>query len=87
MVHIGLRSLRKPVLIILADPSFLSRFLPLGTERFGTCVKLSFASSCRSTNPNCQCELWILGFCLEDQILRQPLQILEGKPLVEEVYL
>ncbi|TKC53049.1 hypothetical protein EI555_014643, partial [Monodon monoceros] len=40
----------------------------------------------RSTNPNCQCELWILGFYLEDQTLLQPLQILEGKPLVEEVY-
>lgn len=41
----------------------------------------------RPTNPNCQCKLWILGFCFKDQILLLPLQILEGKPLLEAVYL
>lgn len=65
----------------------VSSFYLCVTECSGVRIKLSLASLCRSTNPNCQCELWILGFCLEDQTLLQPLQILEGKALVEEVYL
>lgn len=87
MIQVGRPLAQKGSSILSADITFSLSFCLCGTECSETCIKLFFASLCRLINQNCQCELWILGFCLGDQTLLQPLQILDGKPLVEEVYL